>query len=245
MPAAPLPQTPHAVEKVPELRMPGSIMPERTVVRGPKGCREAAPISQPTQTASGRPHSQQSPGAAPHSDAGAAPQPSPRPSEPALPGPPRAQFGLHAERVVVRWPRLREQRRPATEGPKVRAAETAAGSPETAQSAIREPYGVDSHEPAILKPAAPPDIRATKPAAPAASAMSPVLASPAPAAEAPTPMPVRAPAKRESRINIGRVDVRLNPPLPAAPAPRPARSAPPAASNWLEARGLSRFGLRP
>ena len=60
------------------------------------------------------------------------------------------------------------------------------------------------------------------------------------------PVALAAPAqRRESRIRIGRIDVRLNN-RPAVPAPaRPAAAPPQGASNWLEARYLSRFALRP
>jgi hypothetical protein len=57
-------------------------------------------------------------------------------------------------------------------------------------------------------------------------------------------LPVASDSRRRSQISIGRVDVQVNnvPPV-AEPAPRPAGTS--AYSNFLEARYLNRFSLKP
>jgi ribonuclease R len=81
---------------------------------------------------------------------------------------------------------------------------------------------------------------ATRPEPQPARASNPL---PAPRAETPAPSPSR-PVRRESRIHIGRVDVRVNN-TSATPQSRPAKAPPPPALHWLETRYLNRFSFRP
>lgn len=170
------------------------------------------------------------------------------------------------QRTTARWPRLR----PAPEPLLQRAPET--GS--SAQPALPPPSAVEQSVEAPPSPAPNPSApRATEltPSPTLSGKQAPTKArvdsqplqfdqAEVPPAEPPTarhpgiqpaprgdaPAAISAPApRRESHIRIGRIDVRLNN-RPAVPAPaRPAAAPPQGASNWLEARYLSRFALRP
>ena len=83
------------------------------------------------------------------------------------------------------------------------------------------------------------------PAQPAPAAPAPVpLTAVAPKPQAPAALPNSRTAKTESRIQIGRVEVQVNNTRPARPAPQAAPAASPT-SDFLAARYLSRFTLRP
>ena len=173
---------------------------------------------------------------------------------------------LSPQRTTVRWPRLR----PAPEPLLQRAPDAETQTPPTLpppsaveQSVEAQPSPAPNHSaprateltpsPTLSGKQAPTKARAESqplqfeqpevaPAEPPAARHPGVR--PAPRGDAPVALPATAP-RRESRIRIGRIDVRLNN-RPAVPAPaRPAAAAPQGASNWLEARYLSRFALRP
>ncbi len=189
-----------------------------------------------------------------------APRPTPESRRSKTPRPhPALPQRLFPQRTVVRWPRLRSasgpvaqraheaeaQPQPAPPPPPLvaQSVETQQTPPPagTTSSAKEQPAAkprqtrVDSQSPQFERQRVAP--------AETQSARLPGL-QPAPRGDAPVTVSAPAP-RRESRIHIGRIDVRLNN-RPAVPAPpRPAAAPPRGASNWLEARYLSRFALRP
>jgi len=189
-----------------------------------------------------------------------APRSKPEAQRPEVPKPRLALLQrLSPQRTTVRWPRLR----PAPEPLLQRAAEAEPQTPALPPPSVVEPSGAAPPPTSALNHSAPQatggerqepskaridsqllqfEKPGVSPAEPQADRHPGI--QPAPRGDAPVALSAPAP-RRESRIHIGRIDVRLNN-RPAVPAPvRPAAAPPQGASNWLEARYLSRFALRP
>lgn len=193
----------------------------------------------------------------------ASPKPEPRRAE--IPKPHLTPLQrLSPQRTTVRWPRFRSTSEPVPR----RAPESETQTQSPTQSPQAEPRieprpalsPTRAAAPAKKRPASssqgsaqsPQSVRVDSPSRIAEPKIAPAEPPPAhtaglqPAPRGDSPVTASAPApRRESRIRIGRIDVRLNN-RPALPARAPTAAAPPqGASNWLEARYLSRFALRP